>query len=75
MLYTEARPKIYKYSYIHGKKYNRTKYSYFAAGIAAVQPQDAVPDEARFFGEVSTILHISAHVSTSVINIRLLKSI
>jgi len=72
ILHTEARPSIYKCTDMHGKKYNRMQYSHFAASVVAVQPQDVVSGDARFLSEVPTIFHISAHVSTLVINIRLL---
>ena len=72
ILYKEARPSTYKYIDIHGKKYSRIQYSYFAASIAAVQPQD-VSGDARFLSQVPTIFYISARVSTPIINIHSFK--
>lgn len=72
ILHTEARPSIYKYTDIYGKKYNRMQYSYFAASIVAMQPQDVVSGDVRFLSEVPAIFYISAHFSTPIINICLL---
>lgn len=65
--YTQKHAQSY-HIYMHGKKYNRMQYSYFAAITAAVQFQDAVFGDAKILSEVLTIFHISAHVSTPITN-------